>query len=153
MLKIFQFYREGEKTARHLPLSGDVRLRIAEAGKPVHLFLQARAFYREHPVLCLNQGRAPQAILCESWLLSPALLPLLGPQSGIRRFAQDYRLCDAESESRSCWHFLFMVSGDTPPEAMPERTSLQRAVKAHLMAGGGIGCGLGLLQDNPPQPK
>lgn len=107
---------------------------------------QARAFYAAHPEICLQNGLAPKAILCHSWLLSPTLLTFLKEGSGIRRFAQDFELYESEAESKGCYHFLFLASEDTDPADLPEDTSLRRAVKAHLMAGGGIGSGGGLLK-------
>ncbi len=109
-------------------------------------YAQARAFYCEHPEVCLKDGQPPEAIMCHSWLLSPTLRTLLKENSGIRRFAEDFQLYESEAESKGCFHFLFMVTDDTAPSDLPEHTSLQRAVKAHLMAGGGIGSGFGLLK-------
>ena len=106
----------------------------------------ARAFYSEHPEVCLSDGQPPKVIMCNSWLLSPTLRMLLKPESGIRRFAEDFELCHSEAESKGCFHFLFMAADDTNPADLPENSSLQRAVKAHLMAGGGIGSGFGLLK-------
>lgn len=109
-------------------------------------YAQARAFYRAHPKACLQDGQPPEAIMCHSWLLSPTLLTFLKEGSGIRRFAQDFELYESEAESKGCYHFLFLKADDTNPADLPEDTSLRRAVKAHLMAGGGIGSGGGLLK-------
>lgn len=109
-------------------------------------YQQARAFYPAHPEVCLVDGQKPQHIICRSWLLSPTLRTFLGENSGIRRFAEDFELYDSENESKGCYHFLFMAKEDADPATLPENSSLQRAVKAHLMAGGGIGAGAGLLK-------
>lgn len=109
-------------------------------------YAQARAFYPAHPEVCLADGQEPRHIICRSWLLSPTLLTFLGENSGIRRFAQDFELYDSEAESKGCYHFLFLAGEDTDPADLPENSSLQRAVKAHLAAGGGIGAGAGLLK-------
>ena len=109
-------------------------------------YQQARAFYAAHPEVCLADGQPPQHIICNSWLLSPTLYQLLKPESGIRRFVDDFKICSSEAESKGCYHFLFMAKDDADPATLPENTSLQRAVKAHLVAGGGIGSGFGLLK-------
>ena len=109
-------------------------------------YVQARAFYAAHPEVCLKDGQAPETIMCHSWLLSPTLRTLLKETSGIRRFAEDFQLYESEDHSKGCYHFLFLAKDDTPAADLPENTSLQRAVKAHLMAGGGIGSGFGLLK-------
>lgn len=109
-------------------------------------YAQARAFFPAHPEACLKDGLPPETIMCRSWLLSPTLRTFLGENSGIRRFAEDFQLYESEAESKGCFHFLFLASDDTDPADLPEKTSLQRAVKAHLVAGGGIGSGFGLLK-------
>lgn len=109
-------------------------------------YAQARAFYPAHPEICLDHGKRPEHIMCDSWLLSPTLLTFLKEGSGIRRFAEDFQLYESEAESKGCYHFLFLKADDTNPADLPEDTSLRRAVKAHLMAGGGIGSGGGLLK-------
>ena len=124
----------------HIPSAADLSREALD-----NSYRQARAFFQEYPFLCLKDGQPPKAIFCNSWLLSPTLRTLLKPESGIRRFAEDFELRDSEDQSKGCFHFLFMVTDDTDPADLPEKTSLQRAVKAHLMAGGGIGSGFGLL--------
>lgn len=125
----------------HIPSAADLSREALDDS-----YQQARTFYREHPCMCLKDGQVPQGIICNSWLLSPTLRTLLKPNSGIRRFAEDFQLCHSEAESKGCWHFLFMAKDDVAPADLPENTSLQRSVKAHLMAGGGIGGGFGLLK-------
>ena len=124
----------------HIPSASDMSREALDAS-----YRMARDFYREHPCMCLNNGIYPQGIICHSWLLSPTLRTLLRETSGIRRFAEDFRLTQSEDESKGCFHFLFMVKDDTPVAELPEHTSLQRSVKAHLLAGGGIGSGFGVL--------
>ena len=85
----------------------------------------------------------PKAVVCGSWLLAPALNGLLPEDSGIRRFARDYRLYDVDEEDQEFYEWLF--GGCKPMEELPERTSLQRAVKAHLAAGGRLGMARGVL--------
>lgn len=109
-------------------------------------YQQARAFFRAHPQVCLKDGQPPEAITCGSWLLCPKLRALLRETSGIRRFAEDFELRHAQETSASVYHFLFWATEETPKAELAENTSLQRAVKAHLLAGGTIGSGYGLLK-------
>jgi hypothetical protein len=124
----------------HIPTGTDLSRAALDAS-----YAQAHAFYQEGSAACLGGG-APQAIMCDSWLLSPTLYSLLGEGSGIRRFADDFRLCSSEDKSEGHRHFLFLAGKDTPVADFPEDTSLRRAVKAHLLAGGGIGAGMGVLK-------
>ena len=63
--------------------------------------------------------------------------------SGIRRFAGDYRLYDVDEEDQEFYEWIF--GGYKPLEELPEHTSLQRAVKAHLATGGRLGMARGVL--------
>lgn len=92
-----------------------------------------------------SRGGPPRAILCGSWLLAPALDGLLGEDSGIRRFAGDYRRYAAAEEDREFYQWLF--DNKKPPEELPERTSLQRAAKRWLAGGGRIGMARGILKE------
>lgn len=94
---------------------------------------------------------APQAVLCGSWLLAPALDALLPENSGIRRFAGDYVRYDVQEDNQEFYRWLFGSAAPLPPEALPERTGLQRAVKAHLASGGKIGEASGFLRSFPQQ--
>lgn len=85
----------------------------------------------------------PKAVVCGSWLLAPALNGLLPEDSGIRRFAGDYRIYDVDEEDQEFYEWLF--GGYKPLEKLPEYTSLQRAVKTHLAAGGRLGMARGIL--------
>ena len=89
----------------------------------------------------LNPERYPlpvRFIACYTWLLAPALLDILGPQSGIRRFAEDYLLTRVDEEKKGYWHWVY-GKYEGPTEGLPEDSSLQRGIKARLLAGRGIG--------------
>lgn len=88
--------------------------------------------------------------VCSSWLLSPALRQLLGPQSRILRFQALFALVRTDEGDESYKQWLF---GDTRlrPQDFPEDTSLQRSAKAFILAGGSIGEGFGVLRRHPSQ--
>lgn len=82
---------------------------------------------------------------CHSWLLSPALHSLLPPGSGILQFqsfftvyGEDFSFPQAEQRVFGC------ILAD--PQQYPARTSLQRALKQHLLAGNRIGMGMGIAR-------
>ena len=101
-----------------------------------------RFFAREG--LVFRQG-PPGEARCSSWLLAPVLETLLPEDSGIRRFAGDYVRRATEEDDQEFYRWLFQCETPLPPEDLPERTSLQRAAKAHLAAGGKIGAASGVL--------
>ena len=66
--------------------------------------------------------------------------------AGIRRFAQGYEIKTVFPERESFYRWLF--AGKKEWEELPEKTSLQRAVKAYLASGGRIGEAFGQLKPN-----
>lgn len=102
---------------------------------------EAKDFWEKYgEALCLY-GK-PRAIRCGTWLLSPELYRLLPVNSGIRCFAEEYELVDFDPKNESFYRWLF--EGKKEWNTLPEKTSLQRAVKAHLAAGGRIGSATGI---------
>lgn len=125
----------------HIPSGANLSREALDAS-----YAQAHTLFAAHPELCPPDGKAPEAIYCGSWLLCPTLRTLLKENSGIRRFAEDFELTFVRESSNGHMHFLFWAAPDTPAAALPENTSLQRAVKAHMLAGGSIGTAAGLLK-------
>ena len=109
-------------------------------------YARARAFFAGAGAAFCKSG-PPRAVLCGSWLLAPALDGLLPEGSGIRRFAGDYERVRVQEENTEFYRWLFQRLEPVPPEDLPEDTSLQRAVKAHLAAGGRIGMAWGVLRE------
>lgn len=99
-------------------------------------------FFAQAGAVFCHMGR-PKAVLCGSWLLSPALAGLLPKDSGIRRFAADYRLYAVEENDDSFYQWLF--GKKAPPPQLPGQTSLQRAVRRHLAQGKTVGMARGVL--------
>ncbi len=80
---------------------------------------------------------------CHSWLLDPALGDLVRPDSNIAAFRRRFHLVDrATSDDQAVVEFVFGRREDDL-DALPRRTSLERAVGDHLRAGrhwtGGVG--------------
>ena len=105
----------------------------------------AKRFFSEVPGPWISEK--PRAILCGTWLLSPELYGLLSENSGIRRFADDYSLYHIQQNDNAIYRWLYQLSGPVSAEKLPERTSLQRSVKGHLLSGGLIGIAWGILKD------
>lgn len=77
--------------------------------------------------------------VCSSWMLSPALSGILPETSRVRRFGERFSVVFWEEDSPAFRDWIFPAAASAPAEDLPEATSLQRAVKRHLLAGGKIG--------------
>ncbi|MCI9432674.1 MAG: DUF5596 domain-containing protein [Oscillospiraceae bacterium] len=135
----FEYLPEGPALGVHIP--SDAVLSRTELDRSYDW--AERFFAGEGRAFC-RRGQ-PVETRCCSWLLAPALAELLPEDSGIRRFAGDYRLCGVMENDQEFYRWLFQCETPLPPEDLPERTSLQRAAKAHLAAGGKIGAASGVL--------
>ena len=84
---------------------------------------------------------------CRSWLLSPALEELLDENSNILNFKRRFELCGTLDHRQAEERVFGKVLED--PAGYPAETSLQRSLKAHLMAGGkaDMGCGVIVCKD------
>lgn len=82
---------------------------------------------------------------CDSWLLSPALLPLLSEKSNIRSFQQRFHILRKDEKDREYIEWVFQVTADTAYENLPEKTSLQRKIKKLMLEGGGVGAAYGIM--------
>ena len=83
---------------------------------------------------------------CNSWLLYPEYDKILPSNSNIRRFAKEFALIlSRETEQFADAWRVFGREHDVNPGDLPERTSLQRAFKQHLLIGGTVGIGSGAL--------
>jgi hypothetical protein len=120
-----QFNRGGDHLGVHVPETGPLAPDACDAS-----FRAAAAFFPRHfpeePV-----GYAE----CTSWLLDPALADYLPPGSNIVRFQRRFELTGAGEEADDdVFRFVFRRLAPELDE-LPQRTTLERAVVAHLRAG------------------
>jgi hypothetical protein len=88
-------------------------------------------YYPDHPF---------RAYLCDSWLFSPQLEAMLGPDSNIVRWQQEGYLLPDDSEGEGMLEFTFgALHIDTA--VAPRDTRLRRALIAHLEQGKRLCCG------------
>lgn len=106
-------------------------------------YLNARRFFAE-----FFPAYADADMLCESWMLCPVLAELLPASSRVLAFQRAFEVHRVDEENIG---FLQWVYGrkDIPPANLPERTSLQRKMKAHLLRGGKVGWAYGKLSPDP----
>lgn len=84
---------------------------------------------------------APQekimAFTCESWMMAPELGDLLKPDSRLLEFQKPYLRHPIPTQGKDVFNFVFKTrSSDCDLSALPEDTSLQRALKRRYLAGG-----------------
>lgn len=96
-------------------------------------FEKARKIFRQ----CYPE-RPFKAFFCHTWLLSPQLRTILKPESNILTFQNLFTPIPCYSQGNGCFSFLFGMTPKCPQDfmALPEKTSLQRAVKQLYLDGG-----------------
>jgi len=82
---------------------------------------------------------------CYSWLMAPKLKELLDEDSNIVHFQNRFHVHTEDREPLSVLEWVFKVKPDTAFADLPEKTSLQRKIKALLLQGDNVGIGIGTL--------
>lgn len=72
---------------------------------------------------------------CHSWLLSPTLTQMLPESSNILSFQRRFAVIPLDHPCEGMQQWVFK-NPKIPLEELPEETSLQRKIKAHLLGGG-----------------
>ena len=120
----------------HIPAGGKLTPEAVEdsLGQALSFF---RMYYRQEYEL----------LRCRSWLLSPAMEELLGENSNIRQFKDRFAIYDTQPFRQAEERVFGKILDD--PADYPEETSLQKALKQHLISGGkaDMGCGVILCKD------
>ncbi|MBQ7336770.1 MAG: DUF5596 domain-containing protein [Clostridia bacterium] len=86
-------------------------------------------------------------ITCESWLLSESLREVLKESSNILKFQARFEMKEQYPDTNAPIPFIFHTSNCDDLAALPENTSLQRNLKAWMLAGKYIGVGFGVLKE------
>lgn len=128
--------KRGDKVKNiHIPSSGEP---FDEAARLVS-YKQAYEYFKDE----FNGG--PMVCVCHSWLLYPEYAKILDPKSNIVSFQKDFDIigCDTD-DFGDAWR-LYGAEHTNPTAQLPERTSMQRAFKKHLLSGGTTGAGMGVF--------
>lgn len=126
---------DGKKEiAIHIPSDADLSVETVK-----HSLSEANVFMNEYYPEYADADRH-----CVSWLLSPSLFELLPSKSNIRNFALLFQIKDVDQEDESYKLWLFK-NDKIQIKDVPQNTSLQRAVKRFVLAGGKIGAAHGVL--------
>lgn len=78
-----------------------------------------------------------KGFICTSWLLSPDLPELLGPNGNIVKFGNRFTKVAKKDPGTSVFSFVFLKPdvNNVDIESLPENTSLERALKKHYLDG------------------
>ncbi len=86
---------------------------------------------------------------CTTWLIAPALRPMLPEGSNILRFMNAFDIIEEDPEENDVLEWVFGYAEAQKKTVvlseLEEKTSLQRRIKAHLLSGGKIGIAHGRL--------
>jgi hypothetical protein len=94
------------------------------------------SFARAQPFFARHFPETPARIgVCASWLLDPQLAEYLAPESNIMRFQRRFTLVgDGSDGDADVLRFVFHRIAPNIDD-LPQRTTLERAIVAHLRAG------------------
>ena len=137
----YELVEENGRRAIGLHIPSDTHMDMALLDASVE---EARAFLRTY-----FPDWAELPMECETWLLSPALVPMLPPDSNILRFQKAFDITSVDLEPMDVLEWVFRLTEaqqeTTPLESLPEDTTLQKNLKAFLLSGGKVGTAAGRL--------
>lgn len=87
----------------------------------------------------------PDSFICESWLLFDGNKEFMKENSNIILFASLFDLCGSEPNPEQTIERIFGRK-EKNPELYPENSSLQKSCKKHILSGGKIGIGFGIIK-------
>jgi hypothetical protein len=110
----------------HIPDGGGLSPAACDAS-----FADAATFFPRH-----FPDEPVRIAICTSWLLDPQLAEYLPAESNIVPFQRRFQLVPGEADGdASVLEFVFRRPRGVDLERLPQRTTLERAVVAHLRAG------------------
>lgn len=113
----------------HIPADGPLKPEMVDQTlQNAKTFLQT--YFNDYPYRCFT---------CNSWLLDPQLVDLLGENANISKFCKRFHAITAKSSGEAIFYFVYKKMGkigvDFTLDTLPENTDLERALKAHYSAG------------------
>ena len=95
----------------------------------------------------LSRDREPRAIVCVSWIFSPDLAMFMPDTSNLVKLQKEVEIYPVSSGPLDGIDFI-MGTGSVNPDDWPEKTSLQRAYKRHILSGGRVRDGAMFIKSN-----
>ncbi len=113
------------------------------SGGPLNYENNSADFERAEEIIPKTLGDF-KLFYCNSWLLDVDLKKILGKETNLTRFADRFIRFPSKSDGKSVFSYLYLTR-NYDLGVLPEKTSMQRAVKRHLLAGGHIYGAKGIL--------
>lgn len=146
----FEYVRPNKTDSRLVELSGGRMILSVHIPSDVIMTKDSlhASYQHGYDFFCKHEARLcpeglPVLFFCSTWLLSPELNALLPEGSRIKQFYSDYEIYEVDLEDKGFYYWLF--AEDENPDTRPKRSSLQRTVHRHLLAGGKIGSAAGVI--------
>ena len=132
--------QDGQQKVMAVHIPSDARFDAASVDASLRA---ARAFFAKY-----MPEWADCPYRCHSWLLSPMLRELLGPDSNILRFQSRFEIVRVDEGDRGFLQWIYEVPdvNNVDVSGLPEDTSLRRAVKEALLHGKSVGAAVGYLR-------
>lgn len=139
--------KEGKRSIdMHIPSDTKMKRELLEQS-----VLAAKEFLKEY-----FPDWAELPMTCESWLLAPALRQMLPETSNILAFQQAFRITGTDPEVEDVLEWVYRLTKEQQKSLLyselPEETSLQKKMKAFLLAGGRIGVASGVFTGSFQNP-
>ena len=107
------------------------------SGEPLDFDKNTADFCRALKIFTDIYGKIP-AFYCSSWMLDVDIEKIMGKKTNLTRFGDRFIRFPSKSKGKSVFKYLFNTLKTDDLDALPENTSMQRAVKAYLKSGGHI---------------
>ena len=129
--------------------AGTYRIEVhIPGGSPLDPVLVHAAYDEAREFFETRYNQKDVCFSCRSWTVSPTLDEILPPTSNILAFAHEYTIVKTtiDPTGERAAPFIFGAGVDvTNVDALPEKSSLHRGIKARLKAGKGVGHALGIM--------
>lgn len=132
----FEKYKNENVIGIHIPSDADLSKEAVD-----HSLMQAKIFFQTY-----YSGYEYKSYTCQSWLMAPALKPLLSEQSNILSFQNRFDIIQEDKEDKEYIEWLFQVPAETEYEKLPAKTDLQKKVRELLLNGKTVGSAYGIMR-------
>ena len=109
----------------HIPADGPLDYEYSEQSYDKTMRI-VRECYPEYDI---------KAFVCWSWLMSKEIKQIMGRDTNITRFSNEYHVYPTLSQAISVYSSLFNLPAPVTPKMLPEKSSMQTSVKKYLMDG------------------